>query len=79
MSSQAARLAAARRQRRYRARQRSGEAVLEVPVAEHDIASALVATGWLTPQQALDRRQLELAISHMLADWSAAWVMRHSC
>lgn len=73
MSSQAARLAAARRQRAYRRRQATGEVVLEVTVGEHDVAAALVASGWLSPLVALDRHAVEHAIGAMLNDWAAAW------
>jgi hypothetical protein len=73
VSSQAARLAAAHRQRRCRARQRHGAVILEVEVKEHDVAGALIAVGWLEPQQALDKHEVEKAIAAMLNDWAAAW------
>lgn len=65
--------ASACRQRKYRARQKGGEIVIEVAVKEHDIGAALAAAGWLSEKQCLDRRLVAHAIEVMLADWASAW------
>lgn len=72
MSTPAQRLRA-KRQARWRQRQRCGEVVLQVSVPEHDVAAALLAAGTLTPEQCLDRHQVEHAISDMVVAWAHAW------
>ena len=73
MSTPAARSAAALRQRRYRRRLAAGKVALSIVVEENELAGALLALGKLTPQQALDRRQVERVVSAMVSEWAAAW------
>ena len=65
--------ARAARQRRYRRRQRCGEMVVTLTLPEHAVAAALLATGRLTPAQALDRSQVGRAIGDMVSEWAREW------
>jgi hypothetical protein len=60
-------------QKTYRRRQREGGAVLRVPTDYHSLIEALLLAGRLTPEAALDRANVESAVSLLLTDWVAAW------
>jgi hypothetical protein len=64
------------RQRRRRARERAGVAVLDVPVAYFDLVEALLVSERLSEPDALDRKRVEAAAAEVLADWVARW--RHA-
>ena len=51
---------AARYQRRYRERQRRQQSVLRVQVSDQTFITALIESGWLTPEEALSRLVLRL-------------------
>jgi hypothetical protein len=61
------------RVRRYRRRQADGAAVLRVEISDyHGLVDVLITSGWLLETEALDRRQVEAAVSQALAelaDW----------
>jgi hypothetical protein len=61
------------RQRLYKRRQRQGEAVLLLDVHYYDLVEALLTSGRLTEEEALDRRQVARAAGDVLADWIARW------
>lgn len=64
----------ASRQRRYRARQQAGTAVLRVPVPLFDVAEMMIESGRLTEDEALDRRRVEMAAGDVLADLARRWL-----
>lgn len=61
------------RQRRYRARVRSGEAVYPV-AADDTLLLALIAAGRLSEADSADRGRVADEIAAVLRDWSARWV-----
>jgi hypothetical protein len=63
---------AARHQRTYRVRLRKQLAVLRVTI-HSDFIVALLDAGWLTPEQALDRANLEQCAGDVIASWSRMW------
>lgn len=63
----------AHRQRRYRLRQISGQAVLSVTVDFNDVVTALIASGRLTEDQAFDRGQVEVAVATVVGEWARRW------
>lgn len=60
----------------YRARQRAGVAVLNVPVPLHDLLAALIEAGRVTPAAAFDRREVERAAGEVLWQWSREWLQK---
>jgi hypothetical protein len=61
------------RVRRYRRRQRTGAAVLRVNIIDyHALVGVLIDAGWLLEAEALDRHQVEAAVSQALAEM-AGW------
>jgi hypothetical protein len=56
-------LASRRKQRNYRKRQACGLAIVQVPVRQYELASALIASGRLTVSEALERRAVEHAVA----------------
>jgi hypothetical protein len=80
MSSVAARRAALRRERvrRYRRRQHTGAAVLRVEITDyHALVGVLINSGWLVEAEALDRHQVEAAVSQALTEM-AGWHRRRN-
>jgi hypothetical protein len=67
MSSPAARRAAAKRQRTWRARRRDGAAVYPVP-ADALALNFLIDLGWLGESESGDRREVGRAIAALLED-----------
>jgi hypothetical protein len=65
----AAGVSQAARTRRYRARQRAGVVMLTVSVDHHSFADVLIAGEWLTPDEALERENLERAASQIICEW----------
>jgi hypothetical protein len=63
----------AERVKRHRRRQRAGLAVFRVAVPEHAAVQALLQSGRLTPEAALDRRQVECALAEVFVEWSTRW------
>jgi hypothetical protein len=61
------------RRARYARRQMSGRIVLAVEVSEHKLASALMAAGRLTPNQAMHRGNLQAAVAAVIADFVERW------
>jgi hypothetical protein len=61
------------RVRRYRLRQRNGGAVLRITVADYfALCGVLIDAGWLSADEALDRRQVEAAVGSALGEL-ASW------
>ncbi len=68
--------AAAQRQRRWRARQRTGGAVLQVAIADYyALVGVLIDSDWISAEQALDRGEVEKAVAAAL-DELAQWGRR---
>jgi hypothetical protein len=53
----------------------AGVIVLQVPVPEHKLAAALMASGRLTPDQAMDRANLEAALGAVIGDFIERWAV----
>jgi hypothetical protein len=60
------------RQRTYRQRQRDGVAVYHVPASD-DVLLALMASGRLTEEQAMDRQRVEQEVVAVLSEWARRW------
>jgi hypothetical protein len=69
---------AAVRARRTRRRHKVGVTVYRVPVHEHRLAAALIASRRLSDAQALDRSQVERELAGLVEDWITRWVDRHA-
>jgi hypothetical protein len=67
---------AARKQRRQRDRHKRGAVMLTAEVIEADFAEALLMAGALTPEQALDRRELSRGLEMVAREWTAIWLRR---
>ena len=65
--------ASRKKQRAYRKRQACGVAVLRVPVHEHALAEALIASGRLGPIETLSRPAIEAAVADIVAEWTRRW------
>jgi hypothetical protein len=65
------RRSASERQRRYRARQRLGQAVYLVEL-DHRVLSLLICCGYLADAEATDSRKVTRALSEMLRDASTS-------
>lgn len=61
------------RQRLYRARQRQGEAILQLRCEYFPLIEALLASGRIGEADALDRGRVESAIAEVVRDWIARW------
>jgi hypothetical protein len=48
--------------------------VLRVEVPVNQVIEALLRAEWLTEAQALDRAQVERAVSEVIAEWSQEWL-----
>ena len=73
MSTPAQRLRA-KRQQRWRQRQRHDTAVLTVEVPHyHRVVDALIVTGAIGDREALNRAEVARVIGGMLAAWSHEW------
>ena len=68
-----ARTESCRRQKRYRQRQRDGQAVLQVPCDFCALVEALLKSGRLSEAEALDRRRIDAAAAEVLADFAGRW------
>jgi hypothetical protein len=66
-------IANAQRQRRHRQRQRQRGIALRLEVPD-TVVAALVSSGRLIPQAALDKGQVSEAFAAVISDWSKAWV-----
>jgi hypothetical protein len=64
----------AAKQRRYRARQRNDKFVLRVE-ASSDIVRAFLAAEWITPDEALDRSNIERLAADVLRYWGKEWLI----
>jgi hypothetical protein len=71
-------MAARRRKRAFRERQRRGRIVLKMEVDEFEIAAALVRSGHLTEPEATNRAALEQGVAIVLRKWSEEWGTRPS-
>jgi hypothetical protein len=67
---------AAIRQRRYRDRQREGKISLCIDVDEFALFEALVAAGFLSPDDD-SRQSLETALAHVVELWVSS--VTHNC
>lgn len=73
MSTPAQRLRA-KRQARWRQRQRCDAAVLTVEVPSyHKLVNALLVTGALSDSEGLDRKEVARALGAQVAAWAAGW------
>jgi hypothetical protein len=61
------------RRRRYNRRQANGLVVLRIECCEHDLAEALMSSGRLSPEQALQRGELEHAVAELIGDFVIRW------
>jgi len=61
---------------RYRKRQARGEIVLRVVADEHSLADALIASGWLNDNEALDRNRIAEAAGEIVREWCARSIYR---
>jgi len=66
-------LAARKKQRNYRCRQRQGLAVLRIPVQHRELAEALISAGRLTPSETLNRLAVEHEIARLIEEWRSQW------
>jgi hypothetical protein len=64
--------AAAEKYRRYRARQRTGEIVVRVPVPSC-VVEALLIAGRLDDAGSEDREKIAAELAALLAEWARAW------
>jgi hypothetical protein len=64
------------RQKKYRRRCRNGVVVLRAPVQFYDLVSALIATKRISEQAALDRAEVDRAVSVLLLDFVKRWPAR---
>lgn len=62
---------AAERQRRYRARQRSGRRVVEVEIDGFDVLATLIDRRLLSEEEARDDAKVSRALSRIVSDWTA--------
>jgi hypothetical protein len=69
----ARRRSAAARLRRYRARQRAGEAVLPLTLPYYEIVEFLLLSKRLSEPEALDRARVEQAFSEAVLDLMRRW------
>jgi hypothetical protein len=69
---------AAVRARKARWRRRSGLVSLSVELHEHKLAEALIASGRLSPEQALQRDLVARELGRLVDDWCARWLSRHA-
>ena len=65
-------LTSAERQRRYRKRQQRSVAVYKVP-ANDDVLHALLTSGRLSEEEALDRVKVEAELAAVVREWSQIW------
>jgi hypothetical protein len=65
--------ASARRQRRYRERQRNDEIILRLSINRDDITAALTGIGALDHARASDYKAIEDALIQQVRDWARAW------
>jgi hypothetical protein len=61
------------RQKQYRDRIRRGRAIFKIEADEVPVVQALLNVGWLTPEEALDRRLVHEALEQVLIDWARHW------
>jgi hypothetical protein len=61
------------RRARYARRQAQGLVVFQVEAHEHALASALMASGRLSPSEALHRANLQAAVAGVVADFIERW------
>jgi hypothetical protein len=61
-----------KKQNGYRRRRRQGSIVLKIEAAEYPLIEALITSGRLTPDQALDRAEIEREIAAVVEDWRCA-------
>jgi hypothetical protein len=65
--------AAALRKRRYRSRQRDGVVCLRVLANEELVAAALIESGLLSEDEALDKAKVEVGVAKVLQEWTRRW------
>jgi len=61
------------RQARHRARRREGIAVFPLEANRNAVLAALIESGKLSEQDALDRRCVNAVLSKMLETWAEHW------
>jgi len=66
----------ATRQAQYRDRRRRGLTVFRIKAHEERTLQALLNVGWLTPEEALDRRAVHEALEQVLTDWAQHWLKK---
>ena len=66
-------LAARQKQRSYRKRRACGKAVLKVEAPLYPLISAMIASGRLSPEQALQRSEVERQAGMILEEWRKQW------
>jgi hypothetical protein len=68
-----ARRSSAARKRRARERERNGRAIFKVECDHDAVVLALLETGRISEQAALDRREVERALAVVLHDFAVRW------
>ena len=64
---------AARRKRRYRARQRCGHIVVGVEINRDEMLTALIVSGRLCESETLQSDQVAAALGDVLSEWARRW------
>lgn len=76
MSSPASR-SKARRQQRWRQRQKTDTAVVNIELKPYcRVIDALIVSGALTPDDALDRHEVARAVGDIVTAWAATWATK---
>jgi hypothetical protein len=63
------------RQKRARARRKAGLVSYRLDLSENDVAWALIASGRLTEETALNRAAVEAELATVITDWAARWLL----
>jgi hypothetical protein len=59
--------------RRYRARAHNGHAIIRIEIERDPVLLALLSTGRLTDEEALDPHRVETALSEVISTWAKLW------
>lgn len=63
----------AAKNKRYRARQRCGIAVITIPIDQHAVATALIESGRMRPADTLERNKVAAAVTQIVDDFTKRW------
>lgn len=62
------------RQRRCRARRKTGEKRFVISAREHWVAEAMLLSGRMKEEEVCDRALVEAALSRVIVEWIARWL-----